>query len=124
MSAKNDKSNVYQQFLLESDQKERSYRRKERRYRDYRFYEDGKTELNCRDFCSLNTVLDQVEGFELSKEINAALNALTATQKRRIKLYYYYGFNKAEIAEMERVSHQNVGKSIKKALRILRNILE
>lgn len=124
MSAKNNKSNAYQQFLLESGRKERSYRRKERRYRDYRFYEDGKTELDCRDFCSRNTVLDKVEAREISQEIEIALDTLTETQRRRIKLYYFHGYNQSEIAVIEGASKQNIHKSIKQSLRKLKNLMK
>ena len=101
-----------------------SQRRKERRYRDDRECEDGQIECFSRDLYQQDTVADAIDALETSAKVQQALAMLSKTQQRRIHLYYYAGFNKREIADFEGVSRQNVSKSIKQALRILKKILK
>lgn len=111
-------------FLHETTKKEQSWRRKERRYRDGRSYKDGETELEAQELSSNNTVLDEVEALDLSEMLKQAIATLSETQQRRIKLFYYFGYTKTEIAEMEGVSRKNISVSIKKSLRKLKNFLK
>lgn len=44
------------------------------------------------------------------------LSCLSDTARRRIKLYYFYGYKMSEIAQMEGVSTQKISVSIKRAI--------
>jgi RNA polymerase sigma factor (sigma-70 family) len=99
-------------------------RRKDRRYRDERAFIDGDTECLTRDLCAQNTVADAVDALETSKAIKQAISSLSETQQRRIRLYYYDGYNQHEIAEIEGVSRQAITHSLKKSLRVLWKILK
>lgn len=101
-----------------------SQRRKDRRYRDGREFISGETECLSQNMCQQDTVADAIEVLEESARVQQALCLLSETQQRRVRLHYYAGFNKQEIADIEGVSRQNVSKSIKRALRILKRILK
>lgn len=112
------------QAMKESSTKHQSQRRKDRRYRDDREYHDGETECFAQDVYQQDTVADAVDALETSAKVQQALTALSETQQRRIRLFYFAGLNKREIADIEGVSRQNVSKSIKHGLRILKKLLK
>ena len=53
-----------------------------------------------------------------------AIEKLSPTQKRRIKMYYFDGYNYREISEMEGCTIRSVELSIKFALKKLKSFLE
>ena len=59
---------------------------------------------------------------ETYAELRKAIMALEATQKRRIILYFFYGFTYKEIADIDDVSIQAVAKYINKAIENLKKI--
>lgn len=110
--------------LAKAKIREQSLSRKERRYRDSREYLDGLTESCVRELANTNPVEDEAEQHEMSQKVRKAISMLDETQQRRIYLFYFAGLNKSEIGRLEGVSHQNVAKSIKRALKKLKKFLE
>ena len=77
-----------------------------------------------------NRISNQAEGIDdivIRKssydELMNAINMLTNTQKRRIKMYYFDEMNEIEIAKRENTSHQAVHKSLIQAKERLKSIL-
>ena len=60
---------------------------------------------------------------ELTERINYAFSQLTDTQKRRL-LLYAKGLSMRKIAELEKVSHIAVEKSIKSTIKKFKNFLK
>lgn len=77
----------------------------------------------------IHLVTSPVPLFELvqmnltSEALHEAISTLSKKQSRRIYEYYFLGYSKTEIAKMEGVSKVQITKSIQKALKSLRKIL-
>lgn len=52
-----------------------------------------------------------------------AINHLSATQRRRVKMYYFDDLDLKTIASIEKTSFQMISKSIKQAIKKLKKIL-
>ena len=61
---------------------------------------------------------------ELHEALKEALQLLPEIQARRIRLYYFEGYQKLQIAAMEGVAEAVVGRSIAKGIKNLKNFLE
>lgn len=66
---------------------------------------------------------DVVEKKYISKEVRQAINTLPAAQRQRLIKYYYHGKNYKKIAEEEGCEYQCVQRSIYKALKKLKALL-
>lgn len=66
----------------------------------------------------------EVEDKILIEELKLAINTLSKTQKRRIKLYYFEDMTVEEIAKLEGTTHQAVSKSIRKAIEEIKKIIK
>jgi len=60
----------------------------------------------------------------LLDEIKEAMNLLTETQKRRIKMYYFEDMNFKEIAKFEKCDESSVRESIYKGIEKIKKILK
>lgn len=69
-------------------------------------------------------VEDIVEEKLQNEELYKAINILSETQKRRVKLYYFDNYTLQEIADMEGCSPKNIYKSIEQAKEKLRKNLK
>lgn len=58
------------------------------------------------------------------EELKNAINLLPENQKRRIKKYYFDDKNVYQIANEEKATHQAISKSLKEALKKLKEILQ
>lgn len=56
--------------------------------------------------------------------LNGIDNQLTASQKRRVKLYYFDGLSEKQIAEIEKVSQQGVSDCLRTARKKLEKFLK
>ncbi len=57
------------------------------------------------------------------EELMNAINHLSATQRRRVKMYYFDDLDLKTIASIEKTSFQMISKSIKQAIKKLKKIL-
>lgn len=80
--------------------------------------------LNKRAMNKPITIDKQVEDRLLIYELKEALNKLSETQKRRIKLYYFENKTLKEIAEIEHCSITSVKENIDSAINKLKKILK
>lgn len=71
-----------------------------------------------------NNVEDIVENQIMMDDLKLAINTLTDTQKRRIKMYYFEDLTLKEIADIEGCSIKNIHKSIEQAKEKLKEILK
>lgn len=67
---------------------------------------------------------DYVENKIMVDNLRIAIDSLTNTQKRRIKMYYFEDLTLQEIAKIEGCSIKNVHKSIEQAKEKLKEILK
>lgn len=58
-----------------------------------------------------------------AETVRQALESLTATQRRRVQMYFFDGFSYARIAEFEGVREASIRESINGALKKLKEIL-
>ena len=65
-----------------------------------------------------------VEEQIIAEEIREAINKLSETQKRRIKMYYFEDMTLEDIAALEGTTHQAVSKSIRKAVEEIKKIVK
>lgn len=71
--------------------------------------------------------IESLDDFVIRKtsyeELMNAINQLSSTQRRRIKMYYFDELNLKTIAAIEKTSFQMISKSIKQAIKKLKKIL-
>jgi len=70
------------------------------------------------------SVSEEVEEKIVNESLKTAIDSLTKTQKRRIKLYYFEDMNYREIAEIEKCSIASVKESIDSGIVILEKKLK
>ena len=115
-------STAVKELLEQSDRQIRSQGRQDRRYLDYTEYIDGVTSSTMAT--PREDVADLLMKMELVKQLHAAMDKLTVTQRRRLMLYFYHGFSYRKIAEMEKVNHMTVSESVARAIQILKQNIE
>jgi len=115
-------STAVKELLEQSDRQIRSQGRKDRRYLDYAEYIDGVT--NSTMMTPQEDVADLLIKMELIKQLHAAMDKLTETQRRRLILYFYHDMTYRRIAEIERVDHKAVVSSVARAIQILKDTIE
>ena len=107
------------ELLEQSDRKIRSQRRQEKRR--HTEYVDGLTDtttvLPQEDFANLISRMDSY------KQLYAAIDMLSDTQQRRVRLHYFCGLSYRQIAVIEGVGYRRIGYSIEQALARLRKQL-
>ena len=115
-------STAVKELLEQSDRQIRSQGRKDRRYLDYAEYIDGVT--NATMATPQEDVADLLIKMELVKQLHAAMDKLTETQRRRLILYYYHGLTYRRIAEIEKVNFKTISESVARAIQILKDNIE
>jgi len=115
-------STAVKELLEQSDRQIRSQGRQDRRYLDYAEYIDGVTSSTMAT--PQEDIADLLMKMELVKQLHAAMDKLTVTQRRRLMLYFYHGFSYRKIAEMEKVNHTTVSESVARAIQILKQNIE
>ncbi|MCF0185751.1 MAG: sigma-70 family RNA polymerase sigma factor [Bacteroidaceae bacterium] len=86
-------------------------------------YEEGFSETVHEELIS-DTMLDEILLNLDIEEMNEAMDLLSATQRRRVELYYLQDMTLAQVAAAEGVNVNAVRKSIKAALKILKEAME
>ena len=109
------------ELLEQTDRQIRSQRRQDRRYRDDKEYIDGETEA--RMYQPQEEVADLVARLDIYRRLNAALETLPESQRRRLLLHCVNGLTCRQIAEAEGVNFKTVSESISKALKTIKNSL-
>ena len=80
--------------------------------------------LNKRILHKPQDVEEIVEANSINKQLKKAINCLSEVQKRRIKLYYFEDKTLAEIAKIEKTTHQAVSETIRNGIINIRKILK
>ena len=65
-----------------------------------------------------------VEEKIINENLKLAINKLTETQKRRIKLYYFEDMNFKEIAELEKCDESSIRESVYRSLEKIKKFLK
>jgi len=68
-------------------------------------------------------VADILICMESYERLYAAVNKLSEVQRRRLRMYYFGELTYNQIARIENVSASSVQRSVKQALKLLRNML-
>lgn len=104
--------------IVESDNNDRSYRRRSVLHEDLYGYEDGIFER-----FHPNLVSDPFDQPDWS-DLHAAIAKLSTIQQSRIRMWAYEGMTFVEIAQQEGSTKQAVQKSVNHALQKLKKLLE
>ncbi|SDB03935.1 sigma-70 family RNA polymerase sigma factor [Butyrivibrio sp. INlla16] len=111
------------QAFREYELNEKKHDMRQLRHHDYQGYEEGTTEYMHSVFSS-----DEPEDMVISKMeyevLRETIDKLPEKQKKRCKLYFYYGFSEAEIARIEGVSQKNISTALSAAIKNLKKVLE
>jgi len=106
-------------LLAQADRQFRSQRRQERRR--HTEYIDGLTDttmaLPQEDFADLLFRMDS------NRRLYAAIEKLSDIQRHRVQQYYFYGLTYREIADLERVNHKTVHRSVARAIKNLKHMI-
>jgi RNA polymerase sigma factor (sigma-70 family) len=106
------------ELIESSDRQIRSQRRQDRRHLEKEEYEDGLDDTTIvyphEDFADLVVRMDSY------KRLYAAIEKLSETQRRRLRMRFFDGLTFRRIAEIDSVSHKTVMKSVAQAIEILR----
>jgi DNA-directed RNA polymerase specialized sigma24 family protein len=103
--------------LEQSERQIRSQRRQDRRYLIYTgFIDEFDDQTMAAPHEDTADLLIRVDSYH---QLYAALNKLSAIQRRRLEMCYLDGLTYRCIAEVENVSHNAVIKSVKQAIDIL-----
>ena len=107
-------STPVKELLEQSDRQIRSQRRQDRRHLDYMDFIDGLTDAAMND--PQADAADLVIRMESYRQLYAAINRLSEAQRRRLLLHFVDNLTYRQIAELEEVDSERVGRSIKRAL--------
>jgi len=109
------------ELLEQSDRQIRSQRRQDRRHLEKEEYEDGLADTTIvyphEDFADLVIRMDSY------KQLHAAMEKLSETQRRRLRMRFFGGLTYRSIAVIENVSHKAIEDSIVRAIKRLKEIL-
>ena len=106
-------------LIEQADRQIRSQRRQDRRR--HTEYVDGFTDT--ATVFPHEDIADLVHRVDSYKRLYAAINKLSGIQRRRVNLYYFYGFTYRQIAELDGVGFTKVARSIYRAHNKLRLML-
>lgn len=104
-------------LLEQSDRQIRSQRRQDRRHLDYMDFIDGLTDAAMN--YPQEDAADLLIRMESYRQLYAAVNRLSTTQRRRLLLHFSDNLSYRQIADLEGVNQSAVGYSIKRALQQL-----
>ena len=102
---------------------DKKHEMREYRKHDGQGYKEGQEIYQGADFLhNISTIFNE-EHILSAYMIREALKQLSKKQRRRFKLYFYYGYSEKEIALLEGVSQQSVHESIQTGLDKMRYML-
>lgn len=104
-------------LLEQSDRQIRSQRRQDRRHLDYMDFIDGLADTAMS--YPQEDAADLLIRMESYRQLYAAVNRLSTTQRRRLLLHFSDNLSYRQIADLEGVNQSAVGYSIKHALQQL-----
>ncbi len=105
------------ELLEQSDRQIRSQRRQDRRHLDYMDFIDGLADAAMN--YPQEDAADLLIRMESYRQLYAAVNRLSTTQRRRLLLHFSDNLSYRQIADLEGVNQSAVGYSIKRALQQL-----
>lgn len=111
-----EQGNAFKTF----NRNEKKHRMRMLRTYELNGYIEGWTEEEhiCKYSCD---ELDMMETYLEYRHLRELVDSLPEVQKRRCKLYYFYGFSEEEIARIEGVDQSSVSRSLYKAIRNIKN---
>ena len=107
-------------LLEQSNRQIRSQARQDRRYL---VSADDMRSLDDYNMSPQIDIADLLISMESYERLNMAVNKLSAVQRRRLRMYYFGGLTYGQIAKIEDVSASTVHRSVKQAVKQLRNML-
>lgn len=110
-------STSVKELLEQSDRQIRSQRRQDRRHLDYMDFIDGLADAAMN--YPQEDAADLLIRMESYRQLYAAVNRLSTTQRRRLLLHFSDNMSYRQIADLEGVNQSAVGYSIKRALQQL-----
>lgn len=110
-------STPVKELLKQSDRQIRSQRRQDRRHLDYMDFIDGLADAAMN--YPQEDAADLLIRMESYRQLYAAVNRLSTTQRRRLLLHFSDNLSYRQIADLDGVNQSAVGYSIKRALQQL-----
>jgi len=108
------------ELLEQSDRQIRTQRRQDKRHLDY---VESMDELDTLPLQPQADIADLVIMMDSHSRLYSAMDKLSDVIRRRVYLYHFCGLSCREIADMEKVHHTTVSRSLQKALKILKRHL-
>ena len=109
---------IFNAYLANED----SERKRQHLHMDEGYAEDEESDLKISDF-DWNPVVNTVLANLQNEQIHLALKQLTEIQRKRVELFYLYGWTERQIAEYEGVNRYAVRKSLDQSIKKLKKFL-
>lgn len=106
---------IFNTFLANED-------RERKRNQQHLMYEEDDELFNMNNY-NTNPVEEKAIADLERDRINKALEQLTQTQRRRLELFFFYGWTERQIAEYEGINRYAVRTSLDSAIKKLKKIL-
>jgi len=108
------------ELLEQSDRKIRSQRRQDKRHLDF---VESMDELDTLPAQPQSDIADLVIMMDSYSKLYAAMDRLSEVHRRRVYLYHFCGLTCRDIADIEKVHHTTVSRSLQQALKALKGYL-
>ena len=108
------------ELLEQSDRKIRSQRRQDKRHLDF---VESMDELDTLPAQPQRDIADLVIMMDSHTKLYAAMEKLSEVHRHRVYLYHFCGLTCREIADIEKVHHTTVSRSLQQALKALKSHL-
>ena len=115
-----DVSVEVKELLEQSDRQIRSQRRQDKRYLDFVESMDAPDTQPAQPQAD---IADLIIKMDSHNKLYAAMEKLSKVHRRRVHLYHFCGFTCREIADMDKVHHTTVSRSLQQALKALKGHL-
>jgi len=108
------------ELLEQTDRQTRSQRRQDKRHLDF----VGSTdELDTLPAQPQKDIADLVIMMDSHNKLYSAMEKLSEVNRRRVYLYHFCGLTCREIADIEKVHHTTISRSLQQALNVLKGYL-
>jgi len=108
------------ELLEQTDRKTRSQRRQDKRHLDF---VGGTDELDTLPAQPQTDIADLVIMMDSHNKLYSAMEKLSEVHRRRVYLYHFCGLTCREIADIEKVHHTTISRSLQQALNVLKGYL-
>ena len=108
------------ELLEQTDRQTRSQRRQDKRHLDF---VESMDELDTLPAQPQKDIADLVIMMDSHTKLYAAMEKLSEVHRRRVYLYHFSGLTCREIADIEKVHHTTVSRSLQQAINVLKGYL-